>query len=114
MSLVLLRSPSPEKEEEVLAPTERGKAPTFWCALYREDGSLEVCVCGCVGRGKREGGGGGGTASTFVLQMCIWYHVLLMPAQIYQIPKFKLVFSVRNFSSAPKTLMDSGPVPLPR
>jgi len=70
---VLLRSPSPEKEEEVLAPTERGKAPTFWCALYREDGSLEI----------------------------------------YQIPKFKLVFSVRNFSSAPKTLMDSGPVPLP-
>ena len=59
MSLVLLRSPSPEKEEEVLAPTERGKAPTFWCALYREDGSLEVCawVCGEGEEGRRGGRG---------------------------------------------------------
>ena len=47
---------------------------THWCALYREDGSLEI----------------------------------------YRVPDFTLVYCVRNFSSAPKTLMDSGPVALPR
>ena len=34
--------------------------------------------------------------------------------EVYSVPSFKLVFCVRNFSSAPNTLMDSGPVLLPR
>ena len=34
--------------------------------------------------------------------------------EFYKVPTFKLVFCVRNFSSAPKTLMDSGPVSLSR
>jgi cleavage and polyadenylation specificity factor subunit 1 len=31
--------------------------------------------------------------------------------ELYSIPEFKLVFSVRNFSSAPTTLKDSGTLP---
>lgn len=30
--------------------------------------------------------------------------------EIYQIPEFRVVFSVRNFSTCPKTLQDSGPL----
>lgn len=43
-------------------------AKSHWCAVYREDGSLEI----------------------------------------YQVPNFKMVFCVRNFSSSPRTLQDSG------
>ena len=45
-------------------------AKSNWCAVYREDGSLEI----------------------------------------YQIPNFNVVFCVRNFSSNPRTLKDSGPL----
>ena len=37
-----------------------------------------------------------------------------LPWQIYSVPEFKLVFSVRNFSSAPTTLKDSGLIPQQR
>lgn len=71
-----------------------------------------VCV-GVWGGGRGKEGGRGNSIHLCTTNVYV-NHVLLMLAQIYQIPKFKLVFSVRNFSSAPKTLMDSGPVPLPR
>ena len=35
----------------------------------------------------------------------------LSHTQLYSVPEFKLVFSVRNFSSAPTTLKDSGTLP---
>lgn len=34
--------------------------------------------------------------------------------EVYSVPWFNMVFCVRNFSSAPNTLMDSGPILLPR
>ncbi|XP_065913707.1 cleavage and polyadenylation specificity factor subunit 1-like [Dysidea avara] len=43
---------------------------TYWCALAREDGSMEI----------------------------------------YSLPEFNLVYSVRNFSAAPRVLVDSGPI----
>ena len=42
------------------------------------------------------------------------YHVsqyVHVCTQLYSVPDFKLVFSVRNFSSAPTTLKDSGTIP---
>ena len=58
----------PVKQEAT--PTLKKATPTSstWCAVYREDGSLEI----------------------------------------YRVPEFKLVFGVRNFSSSPRTLQDSG------
>jgi cleavage and polyadenylation specificity factor subunit 1 len=51
---------------------EKKTTPTNsnWCAVYREDGSLEI----------------------------------------YKVPEFRKVFGVRNFSSCPRTLKDSGPL----
>ena len=44
---------SPPRAEDVPALVEEGEIPpTHWCTLYREDGSLEVCV----GEGVRGGG----------------------------------------------------------
>ena len=44
---------SPPRAEDVPALVEEGETPpTHWCTLYREDGSLEVCV----GEGVRGGG----------------------------------------------------------
>ena len=55
--------------QEVKVPTqETTPTETNWCAVYREDGSLEL----------------------------------------YQVPSFHKVFAVRNFSSCPRTLKDSG------
>ena len=34
--------------------------------------------------------------------------------ELYSVPQFNMVFCVRNFSTAPNTLMDSGPILLPR
>ena len=34
--------------------------------------------------------------------------------EVHSLPWFKIVFCVRNFSTAPNTLMDSGPILLPR
>lgn len=62
-------------------------------------------VCGVGGEHIRVLGGMGVREQSLVVYF-------LVCVQIYQIPQFKLVFSVRNFSSAPKTLMDSGPTPL--
>lgn len=60
------------KTSQPAVTPERNATPTSsnWCAVYREDGSLEI----------------------------------------YQIPSFKKVFGVRNFSSCPRTLKDSGPL----
>lgn len=57
--------PAPSKTTPTM-PTTPTKS--YWCAVYREDGSLEI----------------------------------------YQIPDFRKVFGVRNFSSCPRTLQDSG------
>ena len=41
---------SPPRVEDVPVLVEKGGAPpTHWCTLYREDGSLEVCVGEGVG-----------------------------------------------------------------
>ena len=40
---LLFRSPPPAEDVPVLVE-EGGTPPTHWCTLYREDGSLEVCV----------------------------------------------------------------------
>ena len=39
---------------------------------------------------------------------------VLLGLQLYKLPEFQLVFSVRNFAMAPHQLYDSGPVPLQR
>lgn len=63
----------PNIEPVKTTPTGQKATPTTrsnWCAMYREDGSLEI----------------------------------------YQVPGFNLVFGVRNFSTCPRTLKDSGPL----
>jgi len=44
------------------------------------------------------------TLSKIVLLNVTWYF------QIYNLPEFNLVYSVRNFSAAPRVLVDSGPI----
>lgn len=58
------------RERSVITPPKEKATPTptNWCALYREDGSLEI----------------------------------------YEVPSFTVVLCVRNFSSHPRTLKDSG------
>lgn len=60
------------KKQTKLLPVQENATPicSNWCAVYREDGSLEI----------------------------------------YQIPGFKMVLGIRNFSSCPRTLKDSGPL----
>lgn len=60
------QQPSPVAAAKKATPTIMSN----WCAVYREDGSLEI----------------------------------------YKVPEFKKVFGVRNFSSCPRTLKDSGPL----
>ena len=67
-----LSGKAPSKQPAKTTPTEQKATPTKsnWCAMYREDGSLEI----------------------------------------YQLPNFHVVFGVRNFSTCPRTLKDSGPL----
>ena len=67
------KTPKMEVPDQVAVKEEdRAGVPTNfnWCAVYREDGTLEI----------------------------------------YRVQDFKMVFCVRNFSSGPQTLKDSGPL----
>ena len=66
MLFCLFRSP-PHPEDVPVIVEEGESSPTHWCTLYREDGSLEVCV-GWEGSASEcwEGGGGDGCEGTII------------------------------------------------
>ena len=83
---------------------------THWCVLCREDGSVEVSNAPSM-HAHRE-------LHDFTHEPPPPHtHTLTHThshTQLYSVPGFKLVFSVRNFSSAPTTLKDSGALPQQR